>query len=81
MKMHYIIRGIAGTFVLVSLALGYLVSPWWHLFTAFIGLNLLQSSITKWCFLEGILEKLGIAKRVRPASASPYAWRTGSLYR
>lgn len=66
MKMHYIIRGIAGTFVLVSLALGQLVSPWWYLLTAFVGLNLLQSSITKWCFMETILERLGIAKRERP---------------
>lgn len=65
MKMHYLIRGIAGTFVLVSLALGYLVSPWWHLFTAFVGLNLLQSSITRWCLMENILEGLGIAKRER----------------
>ena len=66
MKMHYIIRGIAGTFVLVSLALGHLVSPWWYLFTAFVGLNLLQSSVSKWCFMETILERLGIAKRERP---------------
>lgn len=73
MKMHYMIRGIAGTFVLVSLALGYLVSPWWHLFTAFVGLNLLQSSITKWCLMENILEKLGIARRERPAAAKESA--------
>ncbi len=63
MRMHYIIRGIAGTFVLASLALGYLHSPWWHLFTAFVGLNLLQSSLTKWCLMEQILEKLGVAER------------------
>ena len=63
MKMHYIIRGIAGTFVLASLALGYLVSPWWLLFTTFVGLNLLQSSFTRWCLMEVILEKLGVAKR------------------
>ena len=63
MKMHYLIRGIAGTLVLVSLALGYLVSPWWHLLTAFVGLNLLQSSLTRWCLMENILERLGIARR------------------
>ena len=63
MEMHYIIRAIAGTFVLLSLALGYLYSPWWHLFTAFVGLNLLQSSVTKWCLMERILESLGVAKR------------------
>jgi len=60
--MHYAIRAIAGTFVLISLALGYWVSPYWFLFTAFVGLNLLQSSITKWCLMEKILAKLGIAK-------------------
>ena len=65
MRMHYIIRGIAGTFVLASLALGYLVSPWWYLFTAFVGLNLLQSSFTRWCLMENILEKAGIAQRER----------------
>ena len=69
MRMHYIIRGIAGTFVLVSLGLGYVHSPWWHLFTAFVGLNLLQSSITKGCLMENILEGLGIAKRETPSEA------------
>jgi len=64
MHMHYIIRRIAGTFVLASLALGYWVSPWWFLFTAFVGFNLLQSSFTKWCLMEDILAKLGVAKRV-----------------
>ena len=60
MDMHYAIRGIAGTFVLVSLALGYFVSPYWFLFTAFVGLNLLQSSVTRWCLMERILAKLGM---------------------
>lgn len=60
MKMHYAIRAIAGSFVLISLALGYWVSPYWYLFTAFVGLNLLQSSITKWCLMEKILARLGI---------------------
>ena len=63
MKMHYIIRRIAGTLVLLSLALGYWVSPWFYLLTAFVGLNLLQSSFTKWCLMENILEKAGVAKR------------------
>lgn len=60
MQMHYLIRAIAGTFVLASLALGHWVSPWWLLFTAFVGLNLLQSSLTHWCLMEQILEKLGV---------------------
>ena len=63
MKMHYAIRGIAGSFILLSLALGYWVNPYWYLFTAFVGLNLLQSSITKWCLMENILAKLGLANK------------------
>jgi hypothetical protein len=63
MTMHYIIRAIAGTFVLLSLTLGYLHSPWWHLFTAFVGLNLLQSSKTQWCLMENLLEAAGVAER------------------
>ncbi len=51
------IRFIAGSFVLASLALGYFVSPYWFLFTAFVGVNLIQSSVTKWCFMETILKK------------------------
>ncbi len=63
MRMHYIIRRIAGTLVLLSLALGYWVSPYFLLFTAFVGLNLLQSSFTKWCLMENMLEMAGVAKR------------------
>ena len=63
MKMHYIIRRIAGTLILLSLALGYWVSPYFLLFTAFVGLNLLQSSFTKWCLMEDMLEKAGVAKK------------------
>jgi hypothetical protein len=62
MRMEQYIRAIAGSFVLLSLGLGYLYSPYWHLFTAFVGLNLLQSAFTKWCLMEKILAKLGIAK-------------------
>ena len=61
--MHYIIRRIAGSFVLLSLALGYFVSPWFYLFTAFVGLNLIQSSFTRWCLMEQMLEKAGVAQR------------------
>jgi hypothetical protein len=63
MDMHYIIRRIAGTFVLASLALGIWVSPWWFLFTAFVGVNLIQSSFTMWCLMEDILAKLRLAER------------------
>jgi hypothetical protein len=56
------IRAIAGSFILLSLLLGYLYSPYWHLFTAFVGANLLQSAFTKWCLMEDILHKLGVPK-------------------
>ncbi len=54
------IRVIAGTFVLASLALGHWVSPYWYLFTTFVGLNLLQSGFTHWCLMEDILKKIGV---------------------
>ena len=50
---------IAGAFVVVSLALGYWVSPYFYLFTAFVGLNLFQSGLTNWCLMSSILRKLG----------------------
>lgn len=64
MTMERYIRMIAGTFILVSLALGTWVNPNWYWFTAFVGANLLQSSLTNWCLMENILEKLGFAKKV-----------------
>jgi len=60
MSREHIIRMVAGIFVLGSLALGWWVNPYWFLFTAFVGLNLLQSSLTKWCLMEDILKKLNI---------------------
>tara|TARA_R110002126_G_scaffold169359_7_gene318315 strand:- start:307 stop:540 length:234 start_codon:yes stop_codon:yes gene_type:complete len=59
-KMERIIRAVAGSFVTISLILGYFHSPYWYLFTLFVGLNLLQSAFTKWCLAEEILKKLGI---------------------
>jgi hypothetical protein len=63
MSMERIIRMVAGTFVLASLALAHWVNPNWLWFTAFVGANLFQSSLTKWCLMEDILDKLGIAKK------------------
>ncbi|HEY9381930.1 MAG TPA: DUF2892 domain-containing protein [Gemmatimonadales bacterium] len=60
MSMHYAIRLVAGSFVLISLALGYWVSPYWFLFTAFVGVNLIQSALTHWCLMEKILARLGL---------------------
>ena len=61
MSLEHRIRFIAGTFILVSLALAHWVNPNWLWFTAFVGANLLQSSITKWCLMEKILKKAGLA--------------------
>ena len=55
-----IIRAIAGSFVLLSVVLSIYVDQNWLWFTVFVGANLLQSSITKWCLMEDILSKLGI---------------------
>jgi hypothetical protein len=61
------LRGIAGTFVLLSLALGWFVHPGFFLFTAFVGANLLQSAFTKSCPMMAILRRLGV--REGPAKA------------
>lgn len=53
-----IVRGIAGSFILISLLLSIYVNQNWLWFTAFVGANLLQSSLTKWCLMETILEKV-----------------------
>jgi hypothetical protein len=63
MPMHYAIRLVAGTFVLASLALGYWVDQRWFLFTAFVGVNLIQSAFTRWCLMEKILARLGVVDR------------------
>ena len=60
MNLERYIRLIAGTFVMLSLALGYFVSPYWYLFTAFVGLNLFQSAFTNWCPMMTFLRKLGV---------------------
>ncbi len=56
-----IIRRFAGTFILASLALGWWINPAWFLFTAFVGVNLLQSSFTNFCPLERMLGRVGLA--------------------
>lgn len=58
--MEQKIRLIAGSFILASMILAVWVNPWWLLFTAFVGLNLVQSSLTGWCLMEDILRKTGI---------------------
>jgi hypothetical protein len=65
MTSWQLVRIVAGTFILLSLALGIpgsplFVSPWWLAFTAFVGVNLLQSGLTKWCLMESIVRQLGV---------------------
>ena len=55
-----VIRRIAGLFVMASIALAHFVHPGFLCFTAFVGFNLFQSSITKFCPLELILGKVGM---------------------
>lgn len=63
MPLEQQIRLIAGSFILISLALAHYVSPHFLWFTAFVGANLVQSSFTRWCLMEDILRKLeGIPK-------------------
>jgi hypothetical protein len=60
MTINRYLRLVAGAFVLLSLALAHFVSPRWLWFTAFVGLNLLQSAFTNWCPLISILRKAGV---------------------
>ncbi|WP_397446033.1 DUF2892 domain-containing protein [Polaribacter sp. R77954] len=58
MKREQMIRAIAGTFILLSVILAVTVHINWLWFTAFVGANLLQSAITKWCLMDDILRKV-----------------------
>ena len=65
MASWQLVRLLAGSFILLSLLLGiaaspFFVSQWWLAFTAFVGANLLQSSLSRWCLMESTLRKLGV---------------------
>lgn len=67
MNSWQLVRIVAGFFILLSLALGIPESPiylshWWLAFTAFVGINILQSGFTNWCLMEVIMRKLGAKK-------------------
>ncbi|MEJ6002249.1 YgaP family membrane protein [Paucibacter soli] len=67
MSTWQVVRIVAGAFILLSLALGIPGSPlymsqWWLAFTAFVGVNLLQSGFTRWCLMESIFAKLGLKR-------------------
>jgi hypothetical protein len=67
MTIDRYLRMFGGGFVLLSLALGYWVSPYWYLFTAFVGLNLFQSAFTNWCPMMTFLRKAGVPDSVPKA--------------
>lgn len=67
MNIDRIVMAFAGTMVLLAVALGYWVSPWWLLLAVFVGLNLLQASFTHFCPLVKILASMG----VKPGCAFP----------
>ena len=60
MNVNAWLRLIAGAFIMISVFLGYAVSPWFYLFTAFVGLNLFQSALTGWCPMMAFLRKAGV---------------------
>jgi hypothetical protein len=70
MTVENAVRAVAGSFVLVSVALGYFVHPGFLLFTAFVGANLLQSAFTGLCPAETLFRKLGLEAGPRPGSPS-----------
>ena len=63
MTVEKMVHIVAGAFILASLALAHFVSPKWLWFTAFVGLNLLQSGITGWCLMNNILKKMGLREQ------------------
>ena len=69
MTMERWVRLIAGGFIMASVALGWWVSPWFLLFTAFVGANLFQSALTKWCLMEEVLARCFGMKRCEQMAA------------
>lgn len=69
MTLNHTIRLIAGIFILASLLLSHYVNENWLFFTAFVGLNLIQSSFTKWCLMEKILIKVGVKQSADDCSS------------
>lgn len=61
MNLDRAVLAFAGVMILISIALAHFFSPWWLLFTAFIGLNLLQASFTGFCPAAMVFKKLGLS--------------------
>ena len=57
------LRAVAGAFVVLSVALGTWVNPWFFAFSAFVGLNLFQSALSRWCPMMAFLKRLGFSSR------------------
>ena len=70
MSSERMIRLIAGTFIMLSVALSYFQSRYWLWFTLFVGANLFQSALTRWCLMEDILRKLGVTRPAGGAGAT-----------
>ncbi len=70
MSLERWIRLIAGTFIIVSVALSYFHSRLWLWFTLFVGVNLFQSALTRWCLMEDILRKLGVGQGAAHTSSA-----------
>lgn len=58
------LRLVAGFFTILSVVLGWYVSPYFFLFTVFVGLNQMQSAFTGWCPMMWMLGKLGFKREV-----------------
>lgn len=65
MTVERALRMMAGIVILLSMALAYVVSPYWYWLTAFVGLNLLQSAFTNWCPAMAIFRKIGLPDNCR----------------
>jgi len=62
MNLDRAVLALAGTMIVLSVVLSALVSPWWLLLAAFVGLNLLQSSVTGFCPAAIVFRKAGIGE-------------------
>ncbi|MCK5878633.1 MAG: DUF2892 domain-containing protein [Holophagae bacterium] len=60
MTVNQGLRAIAGSVIIASFLLGYFVSPYWHILSGLVGLNLLQSAFTDWCPAMPVLRKMGL---------------------
>ena len=68
MTVGRMLHVVAGSMIMISLALAHYVSPNWLWFTAFVGFNLYQSGFTNWCLMAKILKKLGLPEQAGQSS-------------